>query len=812
MRKKLRYILYYTMSFKFFISLFLACFSTEIIGQFNALIDLVDEQNTPVSGATIRRLNHHYFQVADLQGKVNWSSPNNEDTILINHIGYKPKTQILTGDLKIEMESLVTELPEAHVNSSWVDKNSFVVHTTLNSKEIEKKQLVQDIPFLLQNLPSTVSSSDAGNGIGYTGIRIRGLDPTQINVLINGVPLNDAESQGVFWVDLPDIIASASEIQVQRGIGLSGSGQVAFGSSILINTNKFNASPYLNVETGIGSFSTFKSMVEAGTGTLKGNWNISGRLSHISSNGFIDRAKANLWSGNISVSKIETKRTFRLHVFDGLEKTYQAWYGAPVQFINMGNRKYNAAGTEKKDRPYENQIDYYRQTHFQFLYSEHINSGFSIHNTMHYTPGYGYYEEYKANQNPEEYFLPSGILTDIVRRRILDNDYAGSIHSLELIKGSHKYQAGISWNLYSGKHFGKVIESGGVKTTGYPKYYSTDGLKRTAMAFGKGEVTLKKFLVTLDLQFRMLSYTYAPEINDQKQKVNHHFFNPKIGFSFMDNNDFQLFGFSGIANREPNRDDYVRAGNALPSPENLWDNELGIRTKGKKVFFEQNFYYMKYKNQLIPTGKLNDVGAYIRSNVTDSYRLGSETSLNYKPGDRLHFDLNLSISRNKTKELIEYIDNWDLGEQETIRHTNKDISFSPHRIFNITGVYKIIDQNHGNLDMDFSLQSISKQYLDGTQNQASVLKPYSVSNIGISYAYSPNGSPRVDIKLTCLNLFDKKFESNGWIYRFNSPSYNPVPDDPYAQAEQNNTYSLKGLFPQAGRNFMISLKWRIISK
>ena len=358
MRKKLRYILYYTMSFKFFIYLFLACFSTEIIGQFNALIVLVDEQNAPIPGATIRRLNHPYFQVADQQGKVSWSSPNNEDTILINHIGYIPKTQILTGDFKIEMESLVTELPEAHVNSSWVDKNSFVVHTTLIGKELEKKQLVQDIPFLLQNLPSTVSSSDAGNGIGYTGIRIRGLDPTQINVLINGVPLNDAESQGVFWVDLPDIIASASEIQVQRGIGLSGSGQVAFGSSILINTNKFNAGPYLNVETGIGSFNTFKSMVEAGTGTLKGNWNINGRLSHINSNGFIDRAKSNLWSGNISISKIEASRTFRLHVFDGLEKTYQAWYGAPVQFINLGNRKYNAAGTEKKDSQYENKIDY----------------------------------------------------------------------------------------------------------------------------------------------------------------------------------------------------------------------------------------------------------------------------------------------------------------------------------------------------------------------------------------------------------------------------------------------------------------------
>ena len=797
------------MSFRFLFYLVLYFFISDLKSQAMAKIVLLDENKNAIVGASVRRVNQNYFLLSDNNGNVNWQLENKADTLIINHIGFKVKTQIVFADLTIFLEPMITELKAPQIISSWVNKNSFVVNTTLNSKMIEKKQSVQDIPIFLQNLPSTVSSSDAGNGVGYTGIRIRGLDPTQINVLINGVPLNDAESQSVFWVDLPDIIASASEIQVQRGIGLSGSGQVAFGSSILINTNKFIANPYLNIENGIGSFNTFKSNIEAGTGILKGNWNISGRVSRISSNGYIDRARSSLYSGNISISNFAPHRTIRVHIFDGLEKTYQAWYGAPIQYIQQGIRTYNAAGMEKMDNPHENQIDHYRQTHFQLLHSEKINQTVSIQNTIHYTPGVGYYEEFKSNQNPEEYLLPAGDLISLVRRRHLDNDFVGSIHTLNIEKVKNRIQIGFSWNKYSGKHFGKVIEREGTKLTEFSNYYNTDATKRSGMIFGKSEFKVDNFSFIADLQYRNLNYEYLPDAKDVRQNVNHHFFNPKIGMTFNTKYNIQFFGFSGLAHREPNRDDYTRAGQVLPSAERLWDNEIGIRKSNVRYSFEQNFYYMKYKDQLIPTGKLNDVGSYIRSNVHDSYRLGSESNILISATSRSNIGFNLTIARNKTNVFEEYIDNWDLGNQEVILQYNKNIAFSPSRIMNITGAYDVLEEKMHKLNIDFAFQHIGKQYLDGTENPASLLKSYSVLNIGMMYTLIKKETPLLMIKLSCLNLMDYKYESNGWIYRFNSPAYNPVPDDPYAQTESGSIYSLKGLFPQAGRNFVLTAKWSL---
>lgn len=797
------------MSLRFLIYFIFYFMISDLQSQNGIKIELLDEHHTPISGATVKRFNQNHFLLSDSNGIVNWQLDNGIDTIIINHLGFKERVQIVSADIILFLEPLITELPAPQIISSWVNKNSFVVNTTWNVKQIEKKQSVQDIPLLLQNLPSTVSSSDAGNGIGYTGIRIRGLDPTQINVLINGVPLNDAESQSVFWVDLPDLIASASEIQVQRGIGMSGSGQVAFGSSILINTNKFNENPYLNFETGVGSFNTFKANVEAGTGFLKGNWNITGRLSAITSNGFIDRAKASLYSGNISISNMSSNRMIRMHLFDGLEKTYQAWYGAPIQYIQKGIRTYNAAGTEKKDSPYENQIDHYRQTHFQFLHSEILSKTVSIQNTIHFTPGAGYYEEYKSNQNPEQYLLPAGDLISIVRRRHLDNVYFGSIHTMDINTVKNKIQIGFSWNQYSGKHFGKIMQQGEIKLTSSPNYYDTDATKKSSMIFGKSEFKVRNFSFMADLQYRNINYVYIPDGSGTKQTVNHHFFNPKIGISYQPRHNIQFFGFSGLAHREPNRDDYTRAGRALPLAEKLWDNEIGIRKSTSRYSFEQNFYYMKYRNQLIPTGKLNDVGSYIRSNVRDSYRLGSETTLFLSPTNRTNFEFNLTVARNKTKIVEEYIDNWDQGNQEIRLHYNKNIAFSPTKIMNITAAYGILEKKLHKLTIDFAYQSISKQYLDGTQNPASALKSYSVVNGGLLYTFIKKGTPHLDIKFSCLNLMDFAYESNGWIYRFNSPSYNPVPDDPYAQTEKGSIYSLKGLFPQAGRNFVLTAKWRI---
>lgn len=773
-------------------------------------IRIVNSDSEPLENATIKKVNAQTFAITDKKGEAVWNAASSNENIEIKYIGYHDKIHVLTNESLqvITLSENISELAAPEIVANWARPNSFIVHTTIDAKELEKKQIVQDVPFLIQNLPSSVSTSDAGNGIGYSGIRIRGLDPTQINVLVNGIPFNDAESQGVFWVDMPDIIASASEIQVQRGVGLSGSGQVAFGSSILINTNRFNASPFLHFESGLGSYKTLKSSIEAGTGTLKNNWNVRGRLSYIKSNGYIDRASSNLWSGNLSISNINAKRSLRFHYFDGLERTYQAWYGVPVQYIyDQKLRTYNAAGTEKADGPYENQIDHYRQSHFQLLHTEKINGLFTLNNTIHCTPGNGYYEEYKADQKPEEYSLPTGDKTDLVRRKLLNSYFYGSIHGLHYKSNSSEYQVGTAWNIHAGRHYGEVLQTGKEVLPNKIIYYDNDALKSTFMFFSKGQWNINRLTVAADLQYRKVTYSYENENTQSQEKIHLDFFNPKLAFTYSLNNGFQFFGLIGIAHREPNREDYIKADDQLPKVEKLTDNETGIRWTGNNLHLEQNVYWMKYKNQLIPTGKLNDVGAYIRSNVLNSYRLGSETSVSYRPVHRLSLSANITISQNRTLDFTEYIDNWDTGGQESIHHKNKPIAFSPDRICNILMDYNVFKHKNHSLSADFALQSISKQYLDGTGNRASLLKGYEVGNAGIFYSINKSGKPIAQLHIRCNNIFNKKYESNGWIYRFNSPSYNPVSDDPYSQSEAGSIYSQKGLFPQAGRNWIISMRY-----
>ncbi|MEP7266925.1 MAG: TonB-dependent receptor plug domain-containing protein [Saprospiraceae bacterium] len=800
------------MSFKLFYTFCFLFLFNLAFSQSKISILVFDQNNLALVGATIQGKNK--IALTDSAGKAIWVMAMNAETVLIKYLGYKDTTITWSenADIKVVLQKEITELAIAEIIGNWVNKNSSVVHTTLNQEQLNQKMSVQDMPYILQHFPSTVSTSDAGNGIGYTGLRIRGLDPTQINVLINGIPLNDAESQGVFWVDLPDIIASASEVQVQRGIGLSGSGQVAFGSSVLINTNKFSAKSFLNIQGGLGSFNTRKVNIEAGSGLLKGNWNINGRWSHIYSDGYISRAKTNMFSGNLSISKVDAKRSFRFHIFDGFEKTYQAWYGVPVQYINTSKRTFNVAGTEKAGSPYANQIDHYRQTHFQFLYTENLSPKISFQNTFHFTPGNGYYEEYKADQAPENYKLPKSDLLSIVRRRLLANLYFGSVHSLRLDSKSSEYQLGGSWNVYQGRHYGQVIQANNHPVIGNPIYYDQNASKWSVMAFGKAEFHIHHFSILGDIQWRTINYSYYLEYKEdaEKQKVGNLFLNPKLGLSWNLAKGIQLFGFSGIAHREPNRDDYVNADANKPKSEKLWDNEMGFRLSRSVWSLEQNFYYMKYKNQLIPTGKLNDVGAYIRSNVLDSYRMGSETSIRWQPNAKTQLNANLTLSKNRTSELSEFIDNWDTGSQEKIHHKSNPIAFSPEKVFNIFGMYETAfwqsNKTSHLLNVDLAYQSIARQYLDGSGSSSSILHGYQLLHGGFIYSMQKNHKSLIDIKIQCNNLLNKQYESNGWIYRFKSPSYNPVNDDPYAQSEGVGQYSLKGLYPQAGRTFYLTTK------
>ncbi|MEP7320603.1 MAG: TonB-dependent receptor [Saprospiraceae bacterium] len=809
------------MSFRNYFSFFgLFIFIRIGIAQQNVIIKVIDENGLPIEGVTAQsEKNKFLFEYSDVQGILKISLRDIPDSIHLNHLNYVQYV-FEVSDTSLQQYSVtlgpkISVLEQTEIVSSWVNDQSFVVHSTLNIDKINRNYLAQDVPYLLQHLPSTYSTSDAGNGIGYTGIRIRGLDPTQINVLINGVALNDGESQSVYWVDLPDVLASASEIQVQRGIGLSDAGQVAFGSSILINTNRLHSKPFLQLESAAGSFNTLRSSLSFGSGTLPSQWNIQGRISKVFSDGYIDRARSTLYSGALSFAKVLPKRSFRLHIFDGLENTYQAWNGVPEQYINTLNRTFNTGGTERTAVPYENQIDRYRQTHFQFIYHEQINSQWSLANTFHLTPGNGYYEEYKANQNPVDYLQPGDKDVDLVRRRNLNNIFLGSIHSVKYSKELFELTGGASWNVYKGKHIGQIIQLNDRYLADKPEYYHYDAAKWTAMAFGKVQFTIKSITLLGDVQFRNVWYRYQHEqVNTSAyQKAIHHFINPKLGLTWQVNQDIQLYGSSGVAYREPNRGDYVDADQDLPKAERLVDHELGIRMRSSAIKFEQNFYFMNYKNQLIPTGRLNDVGSYVRSNVDHSYRLGFESSLSWALVKDFSMNANVNISKNITKEYTEYIDNWDNGSQEIIIHKNQPIAFSPSSIFNIElnwDGFEFKSTNHRHrLGFELASQSIGKQYLDGTGNKASLLPAFTTIQLKGNYNLIKAGNEVIQILFQINNLLNKDYESNGWIYRFISPSYNPVPDDPYSARESNNIYHQKGLFPQAGRHFLVGLRINI---
>lgn len=810
------------MSLKLFsISLLLLC-TRSLYGQ-ELVLQLLDPSN-PVTGVLAYSSDKSRFSISDQEGKINWMPVSYPDTVYFSHLAYLNHIEIIQspdpsgGILVIRLQPRTIDLQTAEIATTWVKPNSLVVQSTLNESQIANKFLVQDVPYIIQQFPSTVTTSDAGNGIGYTNVRIRGLDPTQVNVLVNGVPLNDAESQAVFWVDLPDLMASASALQIQRGIGTSGAGQVAFGSSLLINTNKISASPYVQLESAIGSFSTLKNSLQLNSGTVGKAFNFSGRLSRIKSEGYVDRASSSLWSGSLTASYIGAKRSVRFFVFDGLERTYQAWYGLPLQYVHDAEKRtYNAAGTEKPGLPYADQIDRYRQTHFQLIHNESPGKRWGFQNTFHFTPGEGFYEEYKADQPPSEYLLDGDAETDIIRRRNLSNHFLGSIHTGRFQARDHEISLGFSWNTYSGRHFGQVIQAGENQLTDKPVYYDNEATKWSAMTFGKITWDFKYWSLLADIQYRRIGYAYEPAYGPpgDTKNITHHFINPKLGFTMAVGPHSQIFGFTGIARREPNRDDYVNADQTLPRAERLWDHEAGFRWNRENFQFEQNIYYMVYKDQLIPTGRLNDVGAYIRSNVERSYRLGSETSVGWHPG-KFSLQANLTLSRNRTLDYEAYFDDWDSGLQEKRNYGSQPIAYSPSVIGNLFGEFLIYDKKNGRtrhlLYLDGLAQAIGRQYLDGTGDEAALLPGYRQAQLALRYRLTGNKLPAMDFHLQFNNIFNSRYESNGWIYRFRSPSYNPVPDDPYAGAEGDHRYYLKGLYPQAGRHFMLSCRIKFEGK
>ena len=722
----------------------------------------------------------------------------------------------------IELEESTVLMDEIIVVATRIDERSAFANSSINKSQIEEQNLGQDLPILLNQLPSVVTTSDAGAGIGYTGIRMRGIDATRINVTINGIPVNDAESQGTYWVDLPDIASSIDNIQVQRGVGTSTNGAGAFGGSLNIQTTKLNPKGYGEYNTSYGSFNTWKNTVNAGSGLINEKFTFDARLSKISSDGFIDRASSDLKSYYLAATYYGKKSIIKFITFSGLEETYQSWNGIPesrlkgdvnamndyiirnglspsdaLNLLNSNSRTYNQF-------TYQNQVDHYKQDYYQLHFSREINRNWDANIAFHFTKGKGYYEEYQSSQAYSNYGLANLIIgtdtistTDLVRRKWLDNNFYGTTFSLTY-RSNKKLIAtvGGAWNKYDGLHYGEIIWSQyASNSTLHKNYYNDTASKIDFNMFAKVVYSVtKKFSFYGDLQYRLVNYSflgYDDSLKNVQQTVSLGFINPKIGLHYELNNYASIYLSYSVGNKEPSRNDFTQSTPASrPKAEKLNDLELGYRHHVKKAEWAVNLYYMEYRNQLVLTGEVNNVGAYNRANVDNSYRAGIEAEVGIKILKNLTWKANLTLSKNKILNFEEFVDNYDSTAQRVNFYSETDIAFSPNVIAGSTITYEFIK----NLKLSFVSKYVSKQYLDNTTNNSRKLDAFFTNDIRINYTLKTKHIREIAFTLAINNIFSEQYESNGYTFGYISGGIHTV----------ENFY-----YPQAGMNFMggLSLKF-----
>ena len=697
-------------------------------------------------------------------------------------------------------------LDEVSVNAIRAKTNTPIAFTNLNKQQIEKSNLGQDLPFLISSTPSVVTTSDAGAGIGYTGFRIRGTDPSRINVTINGIPLNDSESQGVWWVNMPDFASSLENIQIQRGVGTSTNGAAAFGASINLQTIGLNTKAYAITNNSIGSYNTLKNNIEFGSGLIDNKFTFDARLSRISSDGYIDRATSDLKSLYVQGTYFDDNSTLKGIIFSGNERTYQAWNGVPLIYLDS-NRTFNSY-------TYENEVDNYAQTHYQLHYSKNLNQKTILNIAGHFTHGEGYYEQEKLDQALLDYNLSNIILTndtitstDLIRRKWLNNDFGGITFSVKHVKENLNLIFGGAANKYSGQHYGNIIWAEYASNGDYNhEYYRNIATKFDNNIYLKSNYKASNNTsVFLDLQLRSLNYEFnGNDISGDidRQEVNLEFFNPKFGLSHYLNKNQLFYASYAVANKEPNRADYVESSpNSRPVHETLFDTEIGYKYQDKWLMFNLNFYYMDYDNQLIKTGEINDVGYFTSKNVKNSFRKGVEIESSYILNNKLSVSGNLTISENKLDTLIQYVDNWDTGDQNQVVHENTDLAFSP----NLTWAANINYKYNKNTNFLLNTKYVGDQYIDNTSSEKRMLESYIISNFQIDYHFKSSIFTKAKISFLVNNLFDIEYVNNAWIYRYISDSSDPREYDDYTTQGDGNIYDMAGYFPQATRNYLLGL-------
>lgn len=780
--------------------------------QFNLSGNISDEKGEKLLGAvlTIKELNISSVSISDGNYLIK-NIPKGEYSLSISFLGYETITELINifGDTKKDfvLKEAVTNFEDVVVSSIRAQANSPTTFSQISKKEISKINLGQDAPYLLSMEPSVVVSSDAGTGIGYTSMHIRGSDSRKINVTINGIPLNDPESHGVYWVDVPDIASSAQSIQIQRGIGTSTNGSGAFGASINLQTDNISQNPFYEYSGSAGSYNTFKNSLHFGTGLINGHWFLEGKLGAIKSDGYIDRGWSNLKSYFAQTGYYSDKTILKLVSFGGQEETYQAWYGIDSATMKDKGRRFNNTGIVAEDSGkytfYDKMIDHYQQDHLQLHLIHKFSENLKFNAALHYTYGRGYYQDYVpkdwANELPF-YNLPYALngydsttqtyvdtvkYSPFIHRLWLDNDFYGGIWGLTYTTEKFGMVWGGAINKYdNARHFGEVIWA--QYYTGLvpgKRYYMNEAEKSEWNTYVKASYNITDMISAFtDIQFRTINYKgwgtnkeYTSETDTINIDRNFQFVNPKVGLLYQVNKNFNSYISYAVSHREPTRDDIKDAPqNMQPKSETLNDLEIGFRYSTSFVYAEAVIYNMDYKNQLVLTGTVDKVGTPIRKNAGNSYRRGIELLGSYKPMKFIKLEGNLTVSENKTdfKELMDTV---------FVNYANSNIAYSP----SIISGSKLTVLPMENLELNLLYKYVGEQYIDNTQNKYRKLSAYSITDFICVYSRYIKGFGNTSLSFKINNLLNAEYISNAYVY-----------------------YGSNYYFPQATRNYMIGMTVR----
>jgi len=808
---------------QFGLFLALQLFTVVVFGQLSLSGIVKDINGEALSGANVMLVNTFDRTTAGITGEFKFMNlKNGKYTVQITFVGYKNFTKelIMNSSLNLEVAMEPTNIltEEVLISAARAGEKSPVAYTNIGKEDIKASNFGQDIPYMLNYTPSFVATSDAGNGVGYTNFRIRGTDPTGINVTINGIPMSDAESQSTYFVDIPDMAASTENIQIQRGVGNSTNGAAAFGATIDFQTSKLNPKAYAIYNSSAGSFDTYRNNVSVGTGLINDKFALDVSLSKINSLGFIDRASADLKSFYLSGGYFTPNTILKITAFSGFEQTYQAWNGVPSVRLNndlTGMEQYYTDGlytlTQEQNMlnsnsrtynlyTYKNQVDHYQQDNYQIQFSHKFNPHLNLSASAFCVYGRGYYEEYVTDQDYASYQLAYPVIngvpvdkTDMITRKWLDNVFYGMIFSLNYKKGKSTFNLGGGANIYDGLHYGRIIwaQVAGTADMDY-EWYRSHGTKKDDNIYARYNFQLsEKLNATADLQYRYINYEINGidgNLRNITQNHEYNFFNPKFGLFYSPGVHHDAYFSFSHGNHEPTHDNLTDANptGKQPTFETLNDFELGYKYKSPQLILGANYYYMYYINQLILTGQINDVGNAIMTNAAKSHRTGLEIMAGVKILKQLNWNVNATLSSNKIDNFTEFVEDWDNGGTKANVIGKTDLAFSPQLTANSVLSYR----PYNRLEISILSYYVGKQYIDNTASNDRKLNPYFINNLRFDYKLKQKRFQELKLKLLINNILNEQYESNAWVYSY---LYN---------GKRNK---MDGYFPQAGTNFILSV-------